>query len=369
MLHVKTSVTLGLASIFIAWNSLAAGEFTAAFRGYDSAAAFSFTNSGSPFRFLTTSVVNTGTSNAATHVLVQGLAPTTGDSSVLAGYYQAVHLASGQVQDSGHLFVQAGGSSVLPSGSVSTPIVGIVARTGAWGNYSVFTPDSALGGASGQSSYSANELSLAVLRNGVNYSGVADYSVEGTTLILEPFTLSGGGSTFHFASTTLFLNQGVFTGVAECTTPSVSFNSRFFALSISQVPDLDGDFLPDIVDADVTVNDPLAGVAWQEDGWGKSSLLGWINRNFLPWHYSADHGFIWIFPGSTVSNFFVYDNTLGWLWTNENMYIADDPNQKYFYAFEYSGGTWLWFMASASTPANRWFHNFETNAAESVPAR
>ena len=87
------------------------------------------------------------------------------------------------------------------------------------------------------------------------------------------------------------------------------------------------------------------------NGWKNSEWFGFVNDTYDPWIYHRDHTWMLIGSGSTLANLYLYDITLGWIFTT---------NEFYPHVFSFDRNTWLFYEVGSSNP--RFF--FDTNLQE-----
>lgn len=96
----------------------------------------------------------------------------------------------------------------------------------------------------------------------------------------------------------------------------------------------------------------FAALPDEGNGWRESPWFGWLNTLEDPFHFHLDHGWVFVPQTSDNDDLFFYDNHLGWLYTNEQLY----PNM-----YTFRDSAWLWYTVGSS----RWFwHNGTGNWME-----
>jgi mannan endo-1,4-beta-mannosidase len=92
--------------------------------------------------------------------------------------------------------------------------------------------------------------------------------------------------------------------------------------------------------------------------WTKHARLGWIETEKYPWVYSTNHGWEYMYgPFNSKDNGdWLYDFTLGWLWTSDSLY-------PYFWSS--TRGTL--YYSNTTNDGIRWFYNYSAAKWESVP--
>lgn len=83
-------------------------------------------------------------------------------------------------------------------------------------------------------------------------------------------------------------------------------------------------------------------------GWSRSAWMGWLIDSPSGWIYHGLHG--WLFPMRSAGSqsMPIYDRSLGWMWTSEDLY-------PYFY--HYGSGRWLFYQEPSEYP-DRWFYAY-----------
>jgi hypothetical protein len=97
----------------------------------------------------------------------------------------------------------------------------------------------------------------------------------------------------------------------------------------------------------------FAQLEHHSDGWKYSDWFGWFNTASAPWVYHTEQGWL-SFPvaGSNPESFWYFDASLGWVWTQSEMYPV---------IYSLTEGRWL---GSTRSPYNaeygRWFLDLES---------
>ncbi len=269
--------------------------------------------------------------NASTHFLVEGLSPLEEGTLVYASTYSGINAATGAIQDIGVLYLNMPESASLPEGTVSSPIVGVVQRAGAWSGYNPRTPITSLGGAVGPGAFEpvSGTMTLQLQRGAELFSGMVRYSVpDANTLTLEPFTLVKDGPVSYPLSGATLIRDGLrFAGTVTNLSPGAAYDSLLFAVELSGMADSDGDGIPDISDSEFTPG-LLTPDQWNNTayGWiygftpklGYSTFLGFVQLE-LPWIYHFRFGWLHhsastpLGAGATLHWFYSPDPALGWI--------------------------------------------------------
>lgn len=311
-------------------------QLTVSIDSFGDPTSFSITESSSLSLRVSELVAAPGT-NASTHVLVEGLSPLEEGTLIYASPYQGINSANGEVQDLGVVYLEMPEAATLPAGTVSSPIVGVLQRTGSWSDYSVNMPSSSLGGASGASTYESGTLDLTLVRGSETFTGSTAYTVvDEDTIELEPMTLAkDGASSIDVSGATLMRDGSQFSGTVTNLSPGAAYDSLLFAIRLTDIPDLDSDGIPDISDGAVEGGGLTVG-EWQrldfswvfglDADWGISTYMGYVYVKFYPYVYQVDLGWLYHF-GANGDNHYFYDWDLGWLLINEGFggfyYIYD----------------------------------------------
>lgn len=322
-----------LAALALPMSSLLGSSLQVSIDSFSDATLFSIT-SGSKLDLRVAELTSAAGANSATHMLIEQLSPVdTSNPAVLGSAYSAIDIATGEVQDTGVLYLNLPGGISVPEGSVSSPIVGIVERAGAWSAYGLQDPGSQLGGTDGNGSYDGATISMTLTISGQDYTGTASYSVvDESTLQLEPFTVSRqGGASYAFSGGPLLRNGSDFSGSLANQNAGAEYNSFFYQMSLTGIPDLDGDGIPDIADLDIspsgdlepgTLNNTVFGMVYGiSNRWGYSDQLGFVYMpgGYFTWHASLG----WLaLAGASYSPdtvLWLYSETHGWIYSNSSL--------------------------------------------------
>lgn len=343
-------------------SPLFAGQAKVNVSSFRLASDFQFVNTNVDFRFAPLA----GDGSGATHMIINGLIP--GGAGAHVTDYKAVNLQGSNPNaalESGKAYIKLPAQN-LPAGSVSSPIVGIVQRNGAWSNYTVtFASNTTVGGAAGNVSFNGSQLTFTLTRGGTSFTGTANYEVVGDTLEVEPFSLSDGGTTYNFDATTLQHDGTRFFAVLS-SNPAANYDSLLFELALTEVPDVDGDSVPDIIDGEIASESLFADVVWGNTGWGFSNFFGWLNKTSEPWFYSLDHG--WVIPvqGASDNSFIAYNTRggLGYIYTTKDLYNAQSKQPTFIYS--YARGSWMIYLYGSGGGNGRWFYDFKLSKWVSI---
>lgn len=324
------------------------------------------------FRFLQTETMVADAQNSATHILIEGLLPVDpATPAVVSSAYTAINISTGAEQDAGYVIMELPQSTPEP-GVVTSPVVGIVSRAGAWNSFSPTPVATSVGNSNGQGTYDGQAGTLSISLNqagGKTITGSASYTiVDGETVQVQPFTLTVNSEQFPFLATTLKRSGTSYTGVLEASTPpplQYVPDSLMFFLSMIDTTDADTDGLPDFSDA--VINGPqtdwdtgatsLGSDSFDLPWFGKYTTYGAHNQN---WLFLWEHGFVWVY-GMAPNSIFLYTLDMDWMWTGQGTY-------PFMYRFASGAGYWMvYYQGTGSSTTPRWFYNYSTNATESHP--
>lgn len=293
---------------------------------------FSFVDGNVDFRFAELGA--SSGSNESTHILIDGLIPVSDGSSIATSSYRAIKIDDGSVQDVGQIILN------LPSGatsgsSASSPIVGIVARQGAWSNFSVSEPSgTTVGGSSGELSAESGSVSLLLQKpGGGSLTGSATYQASSeTSLALGDFSLTDGTNTYGFFGTELQFDGSRYYGVVESSDSNPGYDSMIFAIYLASVTDFDGDTIPDLSDQSVGnfgvivggwKYDPATGWIWgpwETSEYGASLNLGPLYVPSYPWFYCyASQSWIYYLFRSDAVQWFWDSSINTWIYTKDDL--------------------------------------------------
>jgi len=274
-------------------------------------------------------------SNAGTHILLESLSPLAEGSSVYASPYYGLEVASGDIQDEGVVYLDMPVNVELPEGSVSSPIVGIVERSGGWDNFAPNSPASSVGGAEGEGDYENNSIVLSLVRDSETFSGAVNYTViDEDTLELDPFSLTKDGTeTIELSGATLIRDGNIFSGSVTNLGPDALYDSLLFTIRLADIPDVDNDGVPDISDSEITdsglvVDDwnttTFGFVYGLTSDWGWSFVFGYVYVPFEPFLFHPHFGWmaqVEAFENTETSGFnrwFVSLEEFGWMFVQDN---------------------------------------------------
>jgi len=343
----KKTIIFGLSVFSLLGTVALAGSGSAEIRSFMSVSDFSVVSSNVDFRFA--ELVGPSDSNTATHMLIDGLVAVSDGSSVVTSNYRAVDIADGSVQDVGRIYLTLPAQSA--SAGVSSPIVGIVARTGGWDGYTTTSASaSTIGDSAGSISYDADSdsISFSLVRGSQTFTGSTTYTViDDMTLKLDALTLSDGSSSYDFYSSVLNYSGADFYGVLDSMDLAASYDSLMFSIGLSGLPDLDQDSIPDITDPSIQSSTGVELVVgeWRENAanlgwlkglttdWGSSFVYGYVYVPRFPWVYIYGYGWGY-FGGRVGTNVWLYNTSDGWI-------VANDDHTGW-YQYQTSPGVWLW---------------------------
>lgn len=307
-------------------GSAGASQMTVNINPFSVPSGFNFVDGDVGFRF--TELASEGTTSDSTHILIEGLTPVSGSGNVVASNYQAINLPSGEVQDVGMVVLTLPEGAQPPAGSVTSPIVGIVQRNGAWSN---FSPSPLQGTTVGMSSGSGNydsftgRLNLNLTRNGTNFTGTASYTVlDNETIQLAPFALQSGTQSYGFEGSTLVRQGTRFYGTLLASDSSVGYDSLLFSIEFVDLQDSSGNGIPDIVEGGIQVvagqwthNAGIGKVFGVREDWAFSPFMGFFSTTNFPRIYTANHGWMTFWTRMQDHYVWLHSPTLGWVFADE----------------------------------------------------
>ncbi|MEY3001425.1 MAG: hypothetical protein RL648_1639 [Verrucomicrobiota bacterium] len=321
------SLLLGTGSSFLSAQSV-----TVSVNAFGDPSSFTFTGSNSLDLRVSELIPATGT-NTSTHVLVESLTPLEEGQQVYTSTYQGINAATGAIQDAGVLFMTLPADTALPVGTVASPIVGVIQRPGSWANYALQVPSTSLGGASGSSAIDGAALDLNLARGSEAFTGeVAFTIISADEVQFEPFTITKDGATsISLSGGTLMRDGNRFYATVTNLSAGAAYDALIFELEVTNISDVDGDGVPDLVDSAISgtgtpvlvpgeyVQFPFGQVLGISSTRGSTSYMGDV---FLDYYnlggfiYQADLQWFVVFSSFGSSHFF-YSYTLGWIWTSE----------------------------------------------------
>lgn len=329
----KFSVSLAFAAgVFCSVAS--AQQLSVTIDGFGDPQAFNITDQHLDLRV--TKLVPAAGTNTSTHILIEGLSPIEQGTLNYASTYSGIDVNTGITQDSGVLYLKMPQGSELPAGTVASPIVGVVQRPGDWDDYNPFFPITDLSNTTtgdspqGIGDYDGSSIAMN-LSNGQNtYLGSAPYQVlDADTIVLNGFTLSiDGGSSYQMGDSILLRDGGTFYGTLTNLDPQATYDSLIFSIYLDNIPDLDGDTIPDISDA--VISDVLTPGQWNNTsiGWvyaetpsiGYSMMMGWVAMGDYPNLYHFELGWVQLVQVPVAPNvqYILYSPTLGWIITQKS---------------------------------------------------
>ena len=316
-----TSPLLAFASLAVLPIAALADTLTVEIDGFADPTQFSITDS-SGLSLRVAELVPATDLNSSTHILIEGLSPLEDGTMVYASPYSGINVDTGATQDVGILYLQMPEGSTLPEGTVASPIVGVVQRSGSWGDYGLTYPDSTIGGSSGDGDYSTTGvLQMTLIRDQQAFTGSATYTVlDVDTIEIDPFTLSSDGVvSYDLSGTTLMRDGSRYYGTLTNLSDGAVYDSLIFSIEFKNIPDLDSDGVPDIADDSV-----VAGLVPAQ--WNLTSI-GWVYGYTANWGYSVFMGFVY------MQGNYIYQIPFGWMYL-----FSSTPIQ--------GGGTYYWFYSS-----------------------
>ncbi|MEX0326517.1 MAG: hypothetical protein AB3N33_10555 [Puniceicoccaceae bacterium] len=324
-------------SILFSGAGLIADEMTVSIDGFGDPTTFSITES-SDLSLRVTELVPAEGDNLSTHVLIEGLSPLEDGTMTYASTYSGINVDSGEVQDVGVLFLDMPEGSALPEGTVSSPVVGVVQRTGSWGDYSLSYPATSVGGSTGAGDYDTGSIQLSLVRDAESFTGTATYTVlDENTIELDPFTLTSTNlNSYNMSGATLLRDGARFYGTLTNLTTGALYDSLIFAIQFTGIPDVDGDGVPDISDGEISAgglvfnvggyiyDDLLSWTYGLTTEWGSSQMLGTVFGGYHPEIlYTTALGWLLAPSGTAATGIYFYrvptdGSAEGWIWTIES---------------------------------------------------
>ncbi|MDP0501319.1 MAG: hypothetical protein Q7P63_14595 [Verrucomicrobiota bacterium JB022] len=335
-------------------------SFTATTTGFKPATTLDQVLSGASLDFLVSTAAD---ASASTHILVTDLMPVGDSDTVYEGEYTGVTLSSGATADTGKVVLKLDAAVPVPSGSVSSPIVGIIPRAGAFPEAASLNP---LDAGEGESTVNTDTdtIALSFSAGGSTYTGNATYTVKSQSEIeLSAFALTDGTSTWQFEATTFERSYATLTGFASLSDASASADMAVTKFVLNYFVDKDTDMVPDFMDSNVGEQPTLTPddeewvfnpnlFRWfynNGDDWTFTDGMSWFYTASFPWIYSPEWG--WVLFGEAAPQ-----SAAAYLWIDELstwVYTKTTRNQgeaKFFYAFEQQqNGSWRNANPDAST--------------------
>jgi hypothetical protein len=322
---MSTCRLLALTTLTTICGTLATGEqLQVSIEAFSDPTAFTISG-GSNLDLRVSELVPAAGSNTSSHVLIDGLMPLDEETLVYSSPYRGIDASTGEEQDSGLVYLDLPETATLPEGTVSSPIVGVLQRAGSWSEFALQIPTTSVGGASGESQYDGTSLSLTLERDGELFTGSTAYTVlDENTIDLEPFTLVKDGVTsYDFSGVTLLRDGDRFYGSITNLSTDAAYDSLLFSVSLTDIPDLDSDQIPDISDPEVDgggVVSLWSGLDPANAEGDKLAGIGWINDLNYPfvWHYSIG-GYLYVLDEfSSLNSIYAWDYVNGfWVWTSD----------------------------------------------------
>ena len=309
--------------------TLSASDWAASIKPFLNPGVYQFTEADLGFRFAELAAAVDPSQNQSTHMLIEGLSPATGTADVYAGNYTAINVSDGVVQDVGVFYVTLPGAVSADAPPLASPIVGVVPREGPWSDFGPVAPaQTTVGNAAGTATAANGTLNLAVTRDGHSGSASIPYSMpDNDTLVLEPFALSLGGTSYNFAAAMLVRDGDRFHGTFE-SMDAVDYESLMFAVFLDAA-DPAG---IDLVDGAWITDSRLGQLFGAGGDWAYSPFMGWVETGAFPWLYQAKIGWMAYARGGTGQPlwFLAGDPSLGWI----HVSVARDGS------FQASGAEW-----------------------------
>lgn len=332
MARISLSFTLLLAALGAPLALV--GQSIVSTNAFQSPGSFEFANGVDDLHVA--ELASSGNSDQSTHLLIQGIVPVEEGSNVVTSSYTAINVDAGdEPLELGQLYFTMPANATSP-GSAASPIVGIVPREGSWSGYDLNDPEAPLGGARGflQIDEEAGTLGLSLGLDGTVYTGETSYTrIDDATVELADFSLSNDSGAIEFYGTQLFhLGEriGAFYGVIQSKDADADLDSLMYAINLDQIPDFDGDTVPDLADADTGPFRPVVenykydyGTGWLwgwSADWGYSHIYGNVFTDYYPWLWVHNHGYVY---------YQQRDGEIVWLW--------DDALQEHLYTGDFGG--------------------------------
>jgi hypothetical protein len=266
--------------------------------------------------------------NASTHILIEGLSPLEPDTLNFASPYSGINVDTGVTQDVGILYLQMPSGSALPEGTVASPIVGVVQRSGSWMDLTF--PETTLGGSSGPGGYESGSIDLALVKGLEQFNGSVNYTVvDEDTIELDPFTLTKSGPvTYNLSGTTLLRDGNRFYGTVTNLSDGAAYESLLFEIQFTGIPDVDFDGIPDISDSIIEGGGLVLGewslmgigyVYGSSEQWGYSAYAGFLEMSSMPWVYSPKVGWMYFYQAVPADYaYWLWSPSIGWIYTSSN---------------------------------------------------
>ncbi|MCC5835011.1 MAG: hypothetical protein JJU20_09785 [Opitutales bacterium] len=309
--------------------------------------------------------------DSTSHLLINGLDRYSDDApaNVVTSNYEGINASTGATQERGIIQLTLPDGAIDSNGT-SSPIVGVVARSGSWSDYNAQPSDTVLGGQTGLSQFNTGsnlEGTLDISISG-GFTGTANYTAESATVLnLEAFTLSNGSTSRSFFPTTVTWDGATRSYVGPLMTSNDYtadlYDSTFFTLRLSNIPDADRDGIPDIADPNVQVDLVVAMGEWTADSrignfrgttseWAYSTKLGFFAPGRFPWIYQAHYG--WLRFETRLPS---PDNHVVWY------YSAEASSWVYVNERSAVGGQFFWWNGSS----NEWVEGNFLTGPETIP--
>lgn len=118
---------------------------------------------------------------------------------------------------------------------------------------------------------------------------------------------------------------------------------------------VDGDRLIDFSTEEISGSSVLESLEETVGDWQYSGWFGWVYTEHWPVVWQNDQGWLYLSPDDS-DQLFIYDYTLGWLWTRYDAYP---------FMYRYSQNGWLYYMNRSST--ERFYWDFNQKSSVSFP--
>jgi hypothetical protein len=346
---MKLPSALLYSSLLLGGTGVLADQMTVSIDGFGDPTAFSITDT-STLNLRVTELVPADGDNVSTHVLIEGLSPLEDGTMTYASTYSGINVDSGETQDVGVIYLEMPEGSDPGEGTVTSPVVGVVQRSGSWADYTLVEPSTSVGGSSGDGDYGSGTLDFTLIRDAEVFLGSTSYTVvDENTIDVEAFTLTKDGAvSYQMSGATLLRDGDRFYGTLTNLSDGAAYDSLIFSISFTGIPDLDNDGIPDISDGEVEAGGLTLGI-WQftdigwvyglTPEWGYSFFMGYVYMADLPYVYQVDIGWLYL-ATSTPPTYWFFNLDLGWI-------FVDDGNGGW-YQFDPFGPTdWCNFLTGA----------------------
>jgi hypothetical protein len=330
--------------------SSSASTLTVEVATFSDATLFSIT-SGNNLDLRVAELTSAQGANSSTHILIEQLTVVEAtDQEVFGSAYSGVDIATGEVQDTGVVYLRVPGGISVPEGSVASPIVGIVERAGSWSAYGLQQPQAPFGGLAGSGAFGAGQMSLSLSKGGPSYTGAIDYTVvDVNTLEFDPFTVTAvGGEAVDLSGGFFVRNGDRYVASVANQNPGADYDSLFLQIFLSNIPDADNDGILDLVDDDVVPVGPVDLLVGQVNAtyagdlfgltanWGMSTDMGLVMAAGYNVLYHPHFGWMIVVSQPQAGTWWMYSPEHGWMYR--------DISYEGFFAMVQPGtvDNWVW---------------------------